>query len=173
MLVIGLRAEHAPLLGHFDSRDVDLNDFLKKDAFEFRNLHLGVTYLLLDRARRKIISYITLSMGSLKIPDQKEFVLHGRKLADYPKDFPMQFPALLIGRVATTQDEEGRGGAHFLVEFAVSMALELRERLGCGFLLAHAISDARVVDWYKQIGFKTFVDDIAGRETVPMYLEME
>lgn len=173
MHISRLRAEYDSLLQRFNSRDDDLNEFLKKDSLEYQKLHLGTTYLLLDKKSEKIISYITVSMGSLKIPNQKDFVLRGRRLADYPKDFPMQFPALLIGRLATNKAEEGLGGAHLLLDFAVHMALEAREDMGCGFLLAHAVADKRVVDWYKKAGFKTFVDSIVGRETVPMYLEME
>ncbi|VVC01953.1 Uncharacterised protein [uncultured archaeon] len=167
-----LKLEHANLLGAFSSRDGELNEFLQKDALEYQKLHLGVTYLLLDRTCSRVISYITLSMGSLKVPDHKEFVLRGRKLADYPKDFPMQFPALLIGRLATDRKEEGRGGAHILLDLAVEMALKTREDMGCGFLLAHAVADERVVGWYKKSGFKAFVDSVAGRETVPMYFEL-
>ncbi len=62
----------------------------------FQRLHLGVTYLLISKSDRKLISYLTLATGSLKIPDEKEFILRGRRLGDYPKDFPRQFPALLI-----------------------------------------------------------------------------
>ncbi len=172
MFISILKDEHQPIFASFHSRDDDLNDFLKKDALEYQKLHLGVTYLLLSRKTKLILSYITLSMGSLKVPDQTDFVLRGRRLADYPKDFPMQFPALLVGRLATDQEEEGRGGAHFLVDFALNMALEARQKMGCGFLLAHAVADEHVVGWYKRAGFKTFAGSITGHETVPMYLEM-
>lgn len=172
MLIGPLKEEHSVLLPGFECRDDDLNEFLRKDALEYQKLHLGVTYLLMDQSKQRIISYMTLSMGSLKIHDEKEFVLRGRRLADYPKDFPMQFPALLLGRLATNHNEEGRGGAHFLLDFAVRMALDEREKMGCGFLLAHAVSDEKVVKWYANAGFKTFVEGLEGRRTIPMYFEL-
>jgi len=161
------------VVGSFNSTNEDLNEFIKKDAMEYQNVHLGVTYLLLDKQTNKLLSYVTFAMGSLKIPDKEEFILRGKKLKDYPKDFPNQFPALLIGRLATDRTEEGKGGASLLIDYGVKLALSEREKVGCGYLLAHAYASAKVVEWYKKVGFKTYVDKIEGRDTIPMYFELQ
>lgn len=96
----------------------------------------------------------------------------GKKLHDYPKDFPSQFPALLIGKLATDESAEGRGCASILLKYAASIALQEREKVGRAFLVAHAKGKDEVINWYKKRGFKTYIQDIAGRETVPMYFEL-
>ncbi len=167
-----LRPEHAPLLHSFESNSPELNDYLKTDALGYQNLHLGVTYLLFSKAGGHVISYLTVANGSLRISDSKEFVLRGRRLGDYPKDFPRQFPALLICKLATDKKEEGCGGAGLLLEYAVSIAMKNRQTAGCSHLIAHAKASAGVIDWYEHKGFRTDYSDFVGMETVPLYLEL-
>lgn len=128
-----------------------------------------MTYLLFNGGD-KLVSYITLGMGALRIPDKGVFVFRGRRLADYPKDFPSQFPGLLIGKLATDKSEAGKGGASILLDFAVKVALEAREKIGCAYLLAHVYPES--TGWYEKRGFRTYVENAAGRETVPMYFEL-
>ena len=160
---------HLKISNGFSSRNGELNLFLAKDALEYQKLNLGVTYLLLSEDKR-LISYITLGMGALKIPDIANFEFHGRKLREYPKEFPNQFPALLIGKIATEQSQENMGGATSLLKFALKLANELRDKVGCAYLVAHVYPQS--IDWYRQKGFKTYVGNIAERETIPMYLEL-
>ncbi len=110
-------------------------------------------------------------MGSLKIQDLAEFQLRGKRLVLYPKEFPKQFPALLIGKLATDRNEEGKGGASHLVHFAVNLAIKLRSEAGCGFLTAHAYSDSRVIERYRNMGFKNLESKFEN-ETTPMYMEL-
>jgi len=138
----------------------------------FQRLHPGITYLLISKQGGKLISYLTLATGSLKIPDEKEFVLRGRRLGEYPKDFPRQFPALLIGKLATDKDEEGRGGAGLLLDYIVGIALSIRKSAGCSHLIAHAKAAPGVIEWYRHKGFRTDILKWAGRETIPLYLEL-
>jgi len=147
-----------------------MNNFLKTDAFEYQNLHLGTSYLLLNQDKTKMVSYVTLAMGALKIPDKENFELRGKKLKEYPKDFPNQFPALLIGQLANDKNEEGRGAAGILVDYAIKLALKYREEVGCAYIVAHVYIDK--TEWYKKKGFRTYINDPKGRETVPMYLEL-
>ncbi len=167
-----LKAEHAPLLPKFKSKNDGMNEFLQKDALEYQKLDLGATYLLLDKKGERIISYITMSMGALKIPERKEeFVFRGRRLGEYPKSFPQQFPSLLIGKLATDENEIGKGGAGILLELAAKTALDARKSMGCAFMVTHALAQEDVVGWYTHQGFKTHMSKISG-ETVPMYLEL-
>ena len=137
-----LNDAHNPLLASFHSANGALNTFLANDALEYRKLQLGVSYLLLCKDKR-LISYMTLGMGALKIPDREEFEFRGKKLREYPKEFPNQFPALLIGKLATDEKELGKGGASMLVDYAIKLALELRQKIGCAYVIAHvALSTA-------------------------------
>ncbi len=159
-----------PIISNFSSKKKQLNDFLKNDALEYQKLNLGVTYLLLDSNCEKVISYVTFGMGALKIPDPKTFEFKGKILKNYPKEFPNSFPAMRIGQLATTKDEESRGGARLLMDYAVKLALEYRKGVGCAYLIADAYPD--VVEVYKKFGFKTYIKKFAGRKTIPMYFEL-
>lgn len=164
-----LSDKHKQPLASFKSRNSDLNAFLSADAWEYQKLNLGVTYLLFD-GEGKAVSYITLGMGALKIPEGQEFEFKGRKLKDYPKVFPTQFPALLIGKLATDENEAGKGAASLLLDYAVKTALEERARIGCAYIVAHVYPES--MDWYAKKGFKTYIVKTEGRETIPMYFEL-
>lgn len=167
-----LTGENLPLLSSFKSENAELNEYLQKDALPYQKIHLGVTYVLFSKEGNKPISYVSVAMGSLRIPDEKEFVLKGKKLRDYPKDFPRQFPALLIGKLATDESEVGKGGAGLLLDFIVKLALKTRAEMGCSHLIAHAKPKQSTIDWYKHKGFVTDISDWKDRETVPMYFEL-
>ena len=167
-----LKDEHTPLIANFSCDDEELNEYLKNDALIYQKLHLGVTYILFTKTAKKPISYMTLAMGSLKIPDKHEFMLQGRKLKDYPKIFPQQFPALLIGKLATDRSEEGKGGASLLLDYATKMAIDARQQFGCSHLIAHARATQKIVDWYKKRGLVTYIEDLSGRDAIPMYFEL-
>lgn len=167
-----LTEESLPLLSSFKSENEELNEYLQKDALPYQKIHLGITYALFSKEGGKPISYASIAMGSLRIPDEKEFVLKGKKLQEYPKDFPRQFPALLIGKLATDQTESGRGGAGLLLDFVVKLALRVRAEIGCSHIIAHAKPKQSTIDWYVHKGFATDISDWKGRETVPMYFEL-
>ncbi len=167
-----LKEEHTPLIANFSCDDKELNEYLKKDALAYQNLHLGVTYVLFTKLANKPVSYMTLAMGSLKIPDKHEFILRGKKLREYTKIFPQQFPALLIGKLATDKNEEGKGAASILLDYAAKIAMNARQQFGCSHLIAHARATEKIVDWYKKRGLVTYVEDLIGRDTIPMYFEL-
>jgi len=168
-----LSDEHLPLLSLFESGNGELNHFLQKDALGYQQLHVGTTYLLFRKSDGKLLAYITLSMGALKLPEKKEgFTLGGKRLDEYPKDFPNQLPALLMGKLATDRTEEGRGAASILLKHAMAIALEHRQAMGCAFLVAHAYAKPEVLGWYEGKRFKRVIQNTAGRETVPLYFEL-
>lgn len=168
-----LTEDHASAVGLFCSNNGELNDFLKKDALAYQNLHLGHTYLLMRKSDSKLLAYITLSMGALKLPENKhEFVFAGKRLGDYPKDFPNQFPALLIGKLATDRTEEGKSAASLLFEHALQTAYRQRQSIGCAFLMTHAYATPAVLGWYEKKRFQRVISHVDGRETLPLYLEL-
>ncbi len=168
-----LSPEHLPLLSSFSSDNQELNYFLQHDALGFQHLHIGVTYLLFRKSDNKLLAYTTLSMGALKLPEKKEeFVFVGKKLGEYPKDFPIQMPALLIGKLATDKSEEGKGAASLLLDHAATVAFGLRNAVGCAFLVAHVYALPKIVSWYEKKYFKRVFQGIEGRETVPLYFEL-
>ncbi|HLD59991.1 MAG TPA: hypothetical protein VI912_03290 [Candidatus Bilamarchaeaceae archaeon] len=136
---------------------------------EYQKLNLGMTYLLFNK-NNEPISYVTLGMGALKIPNKEQFEFRGKKLKEYPKEFPNNFPALLIGKLATNKSQENKGGAGILLDFSVKLALKVRKEMGCAYLIAHVYLES--ISWYEKKGFRTFISDTKKRDTIPMYLEL-
>ncbi len=170
--ISALDEKHLPLLSRFKCDSDELNDYLRNDAIAYQRLHLGMTYLLLPKSEDRVISYLALATGSLRVTDTKEFKLQGRPLREYPKIFPHQFPALLVGKLATDKSEEGRGGAGFLLDHAVGVALGIRKSAGCTHLVVHAKTNERTIGWYTRKGFLPCAEIAKDRETVPLYLEL-
>jgi hypothetical protein len=168
-----LSEAYLPLLERFNSQNSELNEFLQKDARGYQKLHIGTTYLLFRKSDNKLLAYTTLSMGALKLPEKKEeFIFAGKKLSDYPKDFPNQLPALLIGKLATDKSEERRNAATILLKYAIQLAMEQRRTIGCAFLVAHVYTKPEIIKWYEGKFFKRIIQDLEGRETIPMYFEL-
>lgn len=165
-----LEEKHKPILAQFTSSEDDQNNFIHNDALEYAKLNLGVTYLLFRQADDKLIAFTTLGMGAIKLPDKFEWELHGKKLKFYPKQFPNQFPALKIGQIATAKEEEGKGAGTLMLQFASKMASDYKSQIGCAYLVLDARSNK--LSWYKKRGFRTWITDIDGMETIPMYLEI-
>lgn len=101
--VSSLKNEHDGLVAKFKSKNDGMNDFLRTDALEYQRLDLGATYVLLDRKGEKLISYITLSMGALRIPERKEeFIFREGSLANTRKAFPSSFRRFLSASLQPT-----------------------------------------------------------------------
>ncbi len=165
-----LCVEYSGIIANFESKGADQNEFLINDALEYAKLNLGITHLLFEKGTDKLLSFITLGMGTLKIPDEIDWELKGKRLKEYPKVFPNQFPALKIGQLATQKEEENRGVASLLISFAIRLALAYQKEVGCKYIVLDA--DPRQVKVYEKRGFKTWIRDFGGRETIPMYLEL-
>ncbi len=165
-----IEEKHKSILAPFLSSEEDQNNFFHNDALEYAKLNLGVTYLLFRQADNKLIAFMTLGMGAIKLPDRFEWELHGKKLKFYPKQFPNQFPALKIGQIATAKEEEGRGAGTLMLQFASKAAVDFKSQIGCAYLILDARSNK--LDWYRKRGFRTWISDTDGMETIPMYLEI-
>lgn len=165
-----LEEKYKSALLNFKSSEEDQNNFLHNDALEYAKLNLGVTYLLFRQSDNKLVAFTTLGMGAIRLPDKFEWELHGKKLKSYPKQFPNQFPALKVGQIATTKEEEGKGAGTLMLQFASRVASDLKSQIGCAYLVLDARSNK--LDWYKKRGFRTWIQNFEGMETIPMYLEI-
>ncbi len=164
-----LDEKHRGIITKFKSIDDELNEFLNTDAFHYMGLKLGITYLLIDKATGELISYSALSTGAVRIDD--EVVFQGLKRKDYPKDLPNQFPALLIGRLATDKTKEGNGGGSLLLKHAIKNALDLTLKLGCTHLAVHSNRRPETVKWYSSRGF-ICADPNSKKETLTFFFEL-
>jgi len=139
-------------------------NFIKDDIFKYQEEKLGVTYLLNDDTG-KPTSFITIASGSLDLKHLK---------LDLPiSERPTKLPALLIGRLATTKECERKGYGSRLIEFAIGISLKLSQITGIRLAIVHARTDAKIISFYRKNGFIPCFDDWAGRDTVPMYIDLK
>ena len=162
-----LKSEHMALARSFSCGRKDEDDFLHNDALPSQNVKLSETYILIDNERKKIISYITITVGSFQLAEHR--MLGNVKLSDKPyRVYTNHMPCMLIGKLATDKNEAGRGGATYLIDFIVIKALGAN--LPIPFIALHAYCD--LVDFYKKLGFFVAFTSKKQTKTVTMYLEI-
>lgn len=159
-----LGEKHRESLSKFDCGHGDITEFAHNDIFEYQKQRLGVSYVLLN-ASGGIVSFITLAMGSIKLPPHiSEEKVRG------VREVPRQFPALKIGRIGTLKTEQKKGHAKRLINYAIYLAVELRERIGCYYLTLDAYPEN--VKLYEKCGFSALATKRDGRETIPMAMKL-
>lgn len=158
-----LGGKHKEKILDFDCGHPDINDFVRKDIFEYQKQKLGVSYVLAD-SEGMILSFITLAMGSVKLPPP--FVFRVPEISEVPN----QLPALKIGRLGTQKTEQKKGYAKELIEYATFLAIEFGDKIGCYYLTLDAYQEN--IEIYKKRGFIPFFSELKGRETMPMFMEI-
>jgi len=165
-----LHSEHEQLVLEFSCRRRGEDLFLQCDALANQNFRLSETLLLFEKGRRKIVSYITLSVGSFRLSPNRK--ISGMKIRNKPyRVYSNNMPCLFIGKLATDKEEEGRGGASMLVSVAIRKALELNAIIPVPFVSLDAYTEA--VPYYEKLGFRIAFDPKQkDPKTIAMYLRL-
>ncbi|MBM3229055.1 GNAT family N-acetyltransferase [Candidatus Parvarchaeota archaeon] len=170
VLIETIRPEHASLVESFCCGREDEDSFLKKDALKNKNAGLSDTFLLLKKDKTKIISYLTLVIGSFKLSESS--TIKGIKIRD--KDFHIytdKIPCLLIGKLATDKEETGRGGASYLISFAIEKAVQINKTLSLPYLALHTYPEN--VEFYAKFGFSVaFTPERKDAETITLFMTL-
>ena len=150
----------------FCSGNIDLDRFFQRYAGQnqFRH-HIGTTYVALSGSR--IRGFVTVSPGELTAESVKKATLSN--LPDYP------LPILRISRLAVDQRDQGKGIGKLLLRSMFSLALDLRERVGCIGVVVDAKPEAG--GFYQDLGFVE-LDTVSGTlgdrpEPIPMFLPIK
>lgn len=147
-----LQERHRTKLNAFDCGDKDINDFAGNDIFTYQDNGIATSYLL-ENKDGKILSFISLGAGGLKIRLEGVGVkLPGLKVPGLKeKQLPTQLPALRVGRLGTDVTEQRKGYAKLLIHFAILLGLKIRADIGCFFVTVDAYKGR--VDMYCRCGF--------------------
>jgi GNAT superfamily N-acetyltransferase len=141
----------------FDCGHIDTNEFIKEDAMEYQKRDIATTYVI--REDGKVVGFISLAMGTIRIRDHPRLHLPGIGINEYP--------AIKIGRLGVDKRHTRRGlGTRFL-DLSMNIALELKDRVGCRFLSVDAYPHR--INWYRDRGFKSLFSKQKDRKTMPMY----
>ena len=147
----------------FRSGNIDLDRFFQRYAGQnqFRH-HIGTTYVAVQGDR--IVGFVTVSSGEM-VAEKLAKSLR-RRFPAYP------LPILRLARLAVDERFQGHGIGRLLLRAMLTLALEMRDRLGCIGIVVDAKPDA--VTFYSSLGF-TPIDLISGAlgdrpEPVVMFL---
>ncbi len=127
-----------------------LDDYLRRQASQHQRDGIATTHVLIDQSDpTRILGYCSLAAAQLHLhelqPDDR------KPLPAYP------VPAIRVGRLAVSADEQGNGHGQLLVGHAVNCALRLRETLGVRVLLVDAKGD-NAAAFYRNFGFSPTAD---------------
>ncbi|MBN2848077.1 MAG: GNAT family N-acetyltransferase [Coriobacteriia bacterium] len=148
----------------FRCGEPSLDVFIERYAWQNQTRHhLGITYVAIDDATRRVVGYFTLAAASLS---NDSGVL-------YAPDGYEEIPVIRIGRLAVDRRVQGIGMGAGLVHAALTITLGESERIGCTAAVVDALP--AVVPFYERFGFKSIGRPVVGGSPVrprpvPMYL---
>jgi predicted N-acetyltransferase YhbS len=145
---------------YFDCCEIHLNDYIWYQAKDQQLEGAAVTYLAFYDDQ--IVGFISLSMSSILV--QNVTGKH-RPSTSYP-----QFPALMIGRLATDYEYQHQGVGKVLCEFAIAQAIKHRELMGCQFITLNAKPNS--IPFYQRLGFEVCPGQQASRKNPFMYFKL-
>jgi predicted N-acetyltransferase YhbS len=126
----------------FQSGDEHLDLFFRRYAGQnqFRH-HIGTTYVAVEN--KTILGFATVAVGHVEIENLPSTLR--KKLPDYP------LPILRLARLAVDRTAQAKGIGERLMRTVFSVAIELREKLGCVGVAVDAKPGAET--YYSRLGF--------------------
>jgi GNAT superfamily N-acetyltransferase len=126
----------------FQSGDADLDRYFQRFAGQnqFRH-HVGVTYVAANDTG--ILGFATVAPAEISVE-----ILSARDRKQLPA-FPL--PALRLARLAVDREAQGNGIGLALLRFTLTLALKMRDELGCVGVIVDAKPNA--VAFYERLGF--------------------
>ncbi|MBQ9539454.1 MAG: GNAT family N-acetyltransferase [Treponema sp.] len=155
----------------FDCGDEDLNDFLKKEVFLYKEQLLAMPYVLTKKDDiSKILAYFTLANDKISVtdfPSNSQF--NKFKKENFNKEkFLRSYPSVKIGRLAISKELQGQGVGTHLLRF-IKMYFVADNKTGCRFITLDAYRGA--TDFYKRNGFN-FLQKEDENPTQLMYFDL-
>jgi predicted GNAT family N-acyltransferase len=127
-----------------------LDRYLHDLATQDKKRNIAIPYVLVDRERKKIMGYYTLSMSGINLESLPQSL--AKKLPKYPL-----VGVTLIGRLAVDLDCRGSGWGKLLIMDALYRSLRVSQTTGCFAVVVEAVDD-KAVRFYQRFDFQTFPD---------------
>jgi GNAT superfamily N-acetyltransferase len=146
-------------VGLFDCGDSDLNEFLRKDAWEYKKQLLAETYLCFvtkSFVKNELhpIAYISFCNDCIQLTKEQKkkelkkfFNCFKRKLPNQ-KRLLKSYPAVKIARLAVSQNAHRGGVGTHLLNMVKNM-FKNGNRTGCKFLTVDAYNNPKTISFYK------------------------
>jgi len=151
----------------------DLNEFLFDDALKQQKESVNVTYLWVSKKNKGLLSYITMCNDSIHLFGEKKEEM--KRIGISYK----ALPALKICRMAVDRKYSNKKIGTKMIEFAISMALDINKMCGCRFLTIEAKNDPSLpeeqkpVHFYKKVGFFVTKERKQNAAYIPMYKDLK
>lgn len=142
----------------FDCGDDDLNEFILKEAPDYRKALLAVTYILEDIPSGEVLAYFSLANDRISLSDfeNKAEFNRFRKRRFINEKRLKSYPASKLCRLAVHLSAKGMHLGTYLIDFIKSFFV-VDNKTGCRFLTVDAYQDA--VPFYLKNGFVPLNDD--------------
>ncbi len=128
----------------FGCGEPSLDRFLMHYAWQNQaRYRLGVTYVAVDDASRRVLGYFTLAAASVSSDESSV-----RAPGGYA-----EIPCIRIARLAVDERVQGMGLGSELVRAALVIALAESERVGCAGVIVDALPEA--VGFYERFGLRS------------------
>ena len=134
------KLQEGEVLKSFNCGDAELNDFILKDADNYRKTLLSVSYILEEDSTP--IAYFSLSNDSLsceKFENKSTFNRLNRRINNAKR--MRQYPAMKIGRFAIDESVRKKGIGSALLDI-IKYSLVEDPQSGCRFITVDAYNDA-------------------------------
>lgn len=105
--------------------EMGLNEFIHKEALDFQQEKMGVTYLFYYKDT--IIGFATLAMSQIEIKQTKIRLPIKTTIKDYP--------ALMIGRLATDNNYRSRHVGKSICQWCLSKVKQMSNEVGCKLII--------------------------------------
>lgn len=125
------KLEHKDDRTTFDSGAAELDDWLKRYAWQNQRKNNSVTYVTVRD--KVVLGYYTIAMSAYAASDLPEGLRQGR---------PRQTPCVLLARLAVDRTAQGQGIGAALLRHAIETAYHASQSVGAAALLIHCRDDA-------------------------------
>jgi ribosomal protein S18 acetylase RimI-like enzyme len=123
-----------------------LDDYLQQRAGQHQRDGIATTHVLVDDvAPGSIVGYVSLAAAQLHLHDLQPS--DRKRLPAYP------IPAARVGRLAVSNNHQGKGYGILLLGHAVNSSRGLRAQVGVRVLVVDA-KDERAASFYRAFGFQ-------------------
>ena len=148
----------------FTCVEQDLNEFLQSDALSYQAMRVSTTYVFMEPECQDIVAYVTLCCDNVMLTENE------KEDEDIDPETTFPVPAIKIARLAVHKDKEGRGIGTYLLEFAVGLATDVSEKIGCRFVTVDALPNR--VEWYEMRQFRKNNHYYKRKNNVSMRLDL-
>lgn len=149
LVVVALDSTHHRAA--FSCGEASLDRYLQQQVNQDRKRDLSRCYVLVEQTNpNQILGFYTLSAFSVDVGTVPQNAAKG---VPYPT-----IPCVLIGRLAVSQQHQGRKLGGLLLSAAVEHTLHLKERMGIRLIVVDALN-AKAAQFYEHYGFQRFPAD--------------